>query len=165
VGRPSGRGAGCDRRAGDLRARLAAVLVTVALGGCGSGDDEPARWGGPPRPDADGAIAVDGFAEHQDEVDEPWERTPLTVAAEFLRVDEREPTAATIDVDLAPEGATTATVTATFENLLDDSVRDARYTLDLERNDDGTWRLVVARYAQRCRPGRGHGDFSPEVCL
>jgi hypothetical protein len=142
-----------------------AVLAAVALGGCGSGDDEPARWGGPPRPGPDGTIAVDGFDEHQNEVDEPWERTPLTVAVEFLRVDEREPTAATVDVDLAPEGATTGTVTATFENLLDDSVRDARYTLELERNDDGTWRLVAARYTQRCREGRGHQDFTSELCV
>ena len=145
---------------------LVLALAVLALAACG-GDDESteARWGGPPRPGPDGAVAVEAFDEHLDTVDEPWERSPLPVAVEFLRVDEREPTAATVDVDLAPEGATTGTVTATFENLLDDSVRDARYTLELERREDGTWRVAAARYAQRCRPGRGHEDFTPELCV
>ncbi len=47
----------------------------------------------------------------------------------------------------------------------DDSVRDARYTLEYQRNADGEWRLRAADYAQRCQAGRGHQDFSPKNCV
>ena len=144
---------------------MAAAIAALVLTGCAGGEEEPARWGGPPGPASDGTLAVAGFERHQAEVEEPWERTPLSLAAEFLRVDAREPTAAAVDVELAPEGATTATVTVTFEGLLDDSVRDARYTLQIGRAGGRVWRLRAARYAQRCRPGRGHEGFSPEPCV
>ena len=70
---------------------------------------------------------------------------------------ERVSEEATVDGDRA-------TVTITFENLRDDSVRDARHIVTLRR-EDGEWRVVGDEVAYRCHEGRGHQDFSPQLCL
>ena len=62
------------------------------------------------------------------------------------------------------EEGTSATATLTL-GLLDDSVRSQRYRLELSRREDGTWTIESASWAQRCHEGRGHQDFSPELCL
>ena len=54
-------------------------------------------------------------------------------------------------------------VVATLVGLQDDSVRDARYTLEYQRLN-GRWKLRAVDYAQRCQPGRGHQGYSPALC-
>jgi hypothetical protein len=140
---------------------VALVLLTLALAGC-STDDEP-EWPGPEHA-ADGSIATDGFTDYAADVDEPWERSPALVAAEFLRLDEDTAPETTIESDTGPEGGGPARVTVTLDRLLDDSVQTRRYDLELSR-DGETWQLDRATWAQRCRAERGHQDFSPELCL
>jgi hypothetical protein len=48
--------------------------------------------------------------------------------------------------------------------VLDDSVRAKRYELDFVRAGDKV-RLRAARWTQQCWPGRGHQDFSTELCV
>ena len=143
----------------------ASVLVALALAGCdgSDGDSEPA-WSGPPEASADGNISVDGFAEHQEDVDEAWERSAAMAAAEFLRLDERTATHTTIDARAeAGEGTGPQVVVVTLDGLLDDSVRAERWTLDFDQEGDG-YVLTRALREQRCQPGRGHQGFSPDTC-
>ena len=58
-----------------------------------------------------------------------------------------------------------AVVTVTFEGLFDDSVRAERNVVELERTEDGGWRVVGRDVTYACRQGRGHEDFSAELCL
>ena len=49
--------------------------------------------------------------------------------------------------------------------LGDDSVASLRLELTFEQLADGTYRFVGGSWSQACQPGRGHQDFSIEVCL
>jgi hypothetical protein len=139
---------------------LAVLLLTLALPGCSG--DEP-QWPGAEL-GADGSIPTESFADYAAAVDAPWERSPALTAAEFLRLDDEQAPETTIESDAGPEGGGPARVTVTLDRLLDDSVRTRRYELELSR-DGETWRLDGATWAQRCRAGRGHQEFSPELCL
>jgi hypothetical protein len=139
---------------------FATVAAVVALAGCSA--DKP-EWPGP-EPADDGSVPTEGFADYAADVDETWERSPALVAAEFLRLDEDETPETTISSDTGPEGGGPAQVTVTLDRLLDDSVQTRRYELELSR-DGEVWRLDRASWAQRCRSGRGHQDFTPEPCV
>lgn len=140
---------------------LAALAAALSLAACSSGEPE---WSGPDDLGADGSIPTEGFADHAADVDEPWERSPALVAAEFLRLDEEDAPETTIAADTGPEGGGPARVTVTLDRLLDDSVQTRRYELELSRAGE-IWHLDSATWSQRCRQGRGHQDFSPELCL
>jgi hypothetical protein len=132
---------------------LAAALL---LAGCGGGGGHE-QWAGPPPPAADGSVSIAGFDQAA--------RSPLDTAAAFLRLDQVQAATTTLVSRTAAEGGDRATVTATFDGLLDDSIRAHRYVLELEQQTDGTWRLRSATFSQRCQPGRGHQDFSPALCV
>jgi hypothetical protein len=147
--------------------RYAAVCLTLlALAGCdgGNGGSDESSWAGPPDPAEDGSVPVDGFAEHQEDVDERWERSPELTAAEFLRLEERTAVRTTIEGQSEGEGGGPRGVTVTLDGLLDDSVRAERWLLLFEPGGEG----YVLRSAVRtlaCNPGRGHEDFTAELCL
>jgi hypothetical protein len=148
-----------------LPGSVAVVLCALALAGCSKdGDDEAAAWAGPPDPAADGTVAVDGFQEYADGVDERWERSPAMAAAEFLRLDEQQATRTTIAGTASPEGTGPETVVVTLDGLQDDSVRAERWTLTFTPEGE-IYELTAAEWAQRCQPGRGHQDFTPEPCV
>jgi hypothetical protein len=142
---------------------VATAAASLALAGCG-GDGDPERWAGPPREQPDGTIDVSGFAEHAADSDEPWAASPLLAAAEFLRLDRSTAQTTALVVTTGPEGTGPTTVTATLDRVLDDSVRAKRYELDFVRTG-GRVRLRAARWTQQCWPGRGHQDFSAELCV
>ena len=132
-----------------IRRLILALAVTAA--GCDGSDGS--AWTGPEelRP-RDGKLDVARFRDHAQAVDEEWERTPEGVAREFLNV---------------RDGGTTFdgnTVVFLRDDLQDDSIRAERWVLELEQQGD-EWELVAARWEQRCHAGRGHQQFSPELCL
>lgn len=139
------------------------AAVSLALTGCG-GDGGGRVWAGPPEPGADGTVAVDGFAAFQDEVDEPWERSAATAAAEFLRLDRRTAQRTVIEGTAGAEGTGPHTVVVTLDGLLDDSVRAERWRLGFAQEGD-VYRLTSALRELRCWPGRGHEDFAPAPCV
>jgi hypothetical protein len=56
------------------------------------------------------------------------------------------------------------TVTAIYEGLRDDSSSAQKKVAPVYFNNN-VWTLGNATVTQRCRPGRGHQDFSAELCL
>ena len=171
--------------------RLPALLAVLVASGCASGDSTtetvtvttattvtstetttvtaPApsgSWAGLPQPlPADGTLPVDAFDGYAESVDEPWERSLMATVDEFVGRDASDGVDVSFQATSGPEGAGPASATLVLDGLLDDSVRARRYELTLSRRDDGTWRIDTASWAQRCREGRGHQDFSPEPCL
>jgi hypothetical protein len=142
------------------------LLVALAAAGCGgSGTSVELVWGGPPQPGAGGVVPTDGFASFQQGVDEAWEHSPATAAAEFLRLDERKAARVIVEARSASgEGTGPATVVVTLDGLPDDSIRSERWTLGFGEAD-GVYTLSSALHEQRCRPGRGHAAFTPGPCV
>ena len=142
--------------------RLAVAFAALALAACG-GDSVADRWPGPPPERADGTMDVADFAKHMADSDEQWTTSPLLAAAEFLRLDESTARTTAVVATTGPEGIGPTKVTATLDRLLDDSVRAKRYDLEFIRTGERI-RIRSARWAQQCWPGRGHQDFSPQLC-
>lgn len=143
--------------------QVALAVVALVLGGCGG--DESSSWDGPPAAGADGSVEVRGFDDYAADVDERWEKAPTLAAGEFLRLDRRTAAVTTIAARSGPEGVGSSIVTVTLDGLPDDSVRSERWQLAFAPWDAGTFRLSRARWAQRCRTGRGHSAFSAEPCV
>ena len=97
-------------------------------------------------------------------MDEPWEASPVTVAAEYTRIDQSQAAVNSVATRTAAEGGTRASALVLEDGLQDDSVRARQYTLALTKRDDGTWKLDSASAEQRCQAGRGHTDFAPAPC-
>ena len=112
----------------------------------------------------DGTLPVDDFNAYTESVDYPWERSISAVTEAFVEAGAGEAVRRTFVSTSSDEEGTSATATLTL-GLLDDSVRSQRYRLQLTRREDGTWTIESASWAQRCHEGRGHQDFSPELCL
>jgi hypothetical protein len=141
------------------------ALSAFALAGCADDmSDEQAAWAGPPDPAVDGTVAVDGFQEYADGVEEHWEASPAMSAGEFLRLDEQDAARTSISSVTPAEGTGPATVVVTLDGLFDDSVRAERWTLTFTPDGD-VYELTAAEWAQRCQPGRGHQNFTPEPCV
>ena len=136
-------------------------LAILALAGCGKSDTP--TWAGPPDPGTGGTVAVEDFAAYEQDVDERWEGSAAMAAAEFLRLDERTAATTTIEGRASAEGAGPETVTVTLDGLLDDSVRAERWTLTFTPEGEN-YVLTGATWAQRCQSGRGHQDFSSDLC-
>jgi hypothetical protein len=157
--------------------RSHAVLIAVLLlaAGCGYGDDDedkqaraPVAQATPrvPQPEGGtGSLRVDEFNAFVDRARPAFATSALQTAIEFTNAGEGQ--AATTSV-VASEGAEgnsdEASVTVTREGLADDSVRAVRYVIVLARDGDGMWNVSSARRLQRCHEGRGHQDFSPQLC-
>ncbi len=56
-------------------------------------------------------------------------------------------------------------VTVTQSNLMDDSVYATRHRLVLKRLPDALFRFIEGQWSQQCQPGRGHAEFSTELCI
>jgi hypothetical protein len=94
--------------------------------------------------------------------DETWSTDPIAIANAFsapTEVNERR----TITID--QQGETRCSATVTTVDLFDDSVLGVRQQLDLELGGDGRFTILGGTWAQVCQPGRGHQDFTPELCI
>lgn len=123
-------------------------------------------WSQFPTLEPSGDIPVSEFNAYLESAEPPWATSPLRASLEFLRLD--EPVALTTSVVMKtspPDGGEQAVVTVTKEGLADDSIGAIRYVLEFERQADDSWRLRSAAWAQRCQGGRGHQDFTSELCI
>jgi hypothetical protein len=147
-------------------AYLALSLASLALPGCGSNDSgnrSRDTWTADNLVDVDDATLVAEFNAYANAVDESWERAPVTVVTEMLRLDSSENPNVSVVSKAPAEAAEEATVTVTSSRLLDDSVDATRNTVRLRRDGD-VWRVEQVEASVRCKPGRGHQAFSAELC-
>ena len=145
----------------------ALFLSAVALSGCdgsdGSGNGSQATWTADGLVDVDSGMLVAEFNAYAQSVNEPWERTPVTVVTEMLRLDSSENPNVSIVSEAPAEAAEEATVTVTYSRLLDDSVEATRSTVRLQRDGD-VWHVEEVKTSVRCKPHRGHQGFSADDC-
>jgi hypothetical protein len=138
---------------GGMLRGVALTAIVAVLAGCGGDDEEVGE-----------SVPVERFNERAAASRAPWTRSVDRFAAEFLRLDRRDDEALQVSFE-ERTGGRDPEITVTLDRLSDDSVRAERYVLSLERQTDGTLRLVSARRSWRCWEGRGHQDFSTELCL
>lgn len=143
----------------------AAAAVALVLAGCGDGGARPTGWNGTPERSADGRVQIGAFNDFLAGDGSEFAGSPVAAVTEFLRLDESSAARTTIVATSPGEVRNFSEVLATLDGLLDDSIRAMRYTVELQRDEDGTWRLRAADWAQRCHEGRGHAAFSPDPCL
>jgi hypothetical protein len=128
-----------------MRGRLliAGLLAAVALGACGGGDKKANTEC------LSSQAALEAAARaHVDKI--------VIGTKEVGDADK-------IAVDTCRTSDTEATATVTVEGIRDDSVKDQRHQLTLERKS-GRWTIIRDLDSQRCRKDRGHQDFSSIQC-
>jgi hypothetical protein len=152
---------------------LALLVLAAGCAGYGADDEEPTReptstQAAPPVPqpqDGTGSLPVADFNAFLDRAQPAFASSALQTGIEFANAGEGQAASTSVEVEQGVEGNSgEASVTVTREGLADDSVRAVRYELVLDRNGDGTWRVRSATRLQRCHQGRGHQDFSPQLC-
>lgn len=88
---------------------------------------------------------------------------PLTLATNAANVRVGGP----VDIEVLPspgvESPSQVMVTITQGGILDDSVAGVRNRFDIQQQN-GQWTIQRAGRQVRCQAGRGHQDFSAEIC-
>ena len=118
-------------------------------------------WAGRPEIGDDGNVTLPGIDTPID-AEAPWARNPIAfghAVAGRVAVNERR----TIEDERLSD--TEFRVTVTTSNFFDDSVFASRLELTLRRDDDGRFRFASGAWSQACQPGRGHQDFTAELCV
>jgi hypothetical protein len=159
------------RYKGGVRSLVYAALLlsAVALAGCNgsdesSSDGDQATWSADHLVDLDDATLVTEFNAYAETVDEQWERAPVTVVAEMLRLDSSDNPNVSVVSEAPAEAADEATVTVTYSRLLDDSVEATQHVVELGL-DGEVWQVERVASSFSCKPGRGHQGFSNEPCV
>jgi hypothetical protein len=112
-----------------------------------------------------GTVDVAPFNDYLASASVPVNRSPCDAARVLLHLDRPRQDGETASVDVDPEGAANATVTVTIEGIADDSIAAVRYVLGFEDYGNDAIRLATGSWSQRCQPGRGHEDFTAELCV
>jgi hypothetical protein len=147
---------------GRMRRAVAGLVGLLALGGCG-GSGMEAEWLGPPRPGANGRVAVGPFNDYLAKY-EGYASSPEALATEFLRLDEQSSGSTMMLVDAPGEQREQVTVSVELDGLADDSVHAVTYSMAMSKQGSH-WQLRSAVRKQRCQPGRGHQEFSAAPCV
>lgn len=129
------------RRPALLAVALPATVAAVAAG-CGSGVTTGCRQS----PDRDLLLAIRAHA-----------------GSVVLPSETQEGNATRLTITACQTSDTEATATLTVFGRRDDSVRDTRSGLKLERRG-GKWVVTADARTQRCQPGRGNQEFSSAKC-
>jgi hypothetical protein len=145
--------------------RGAAVLaIVLVVGGCGSSGGSKSVWPGREQNSA-GHVKTAAFNDFLAGDGKEFATSPIAAVTEFLRLDQSSASVMSVVATSPGEVRNFSEVVATLDGLLDDSVRTERFTVELQRSPSKLWRVRAADWAQRCRSGRGHQDFSPKPCV
>lgn len=118
-----------------------------------------AAWDGATQ-QPDGTVDTSGFEQYVNDMEPPPD-DPIEVA--LLLFDLTHDDVDETETDPTQGSGTRITLLSHIET--DDSVASLRRQVTLERAPDGRWTVVETSWDQRCRPGRGHQDYSPEPCV
>jgi hypothetical protein len=122
----------------------------------------PGGWTGTLTVDSTGTVTAPGLNELIEAERPPWAASAAGVTGMMLLPLDSE--SERVDATETVDGDGRTVIEATISGLPDDSVGAARYTLTFEQID-GRYRFVSGRSAWSCQPGRGHQDFSLELCV
>jgi hypothetical protein len=122
----------------------AACLLATLVAGCGSGATTDCKV----PPDRALLLAVRAHA------------GPIVLPTE-----KRKGNAGRLTITACQTSDTAATATLSVFSLSDDSIRDIRHEMKLERKGAGRWTVTGDAHMQRCQRGRGSQDFSSARCV
>ena len=106
-----------------------------------------------------GAVTAPGLNEYITEQQPFWADDPELFAYQITSwIGPNESVVVEYDDSVAP------VIDIITTGFLDDSVAALRQRITTESGADGLLRFVSGAYAFRCQPGRGHQDFSLELC-
>jgi len=143
---------------------LGLLAVLAAGAGCGK---QTASGSAAAGPTGFQVLDTDSYNRRIDEALETgaeWPRSPLrTVLAMFgddtdtrdVRIEESKN---------LTEGADRTAFVVEKDGILDDSIRGSWLEAELERQDDGTWRVTTARIAWRCWRAKDPEAWTAEPC-
>lgn len=142
------------------------MVRAVASSVTRSGIRDAPLWKG--RVDVDiatGTVSAEGFNTFVDTRQPVEARTAEGTARMLIGPDDAQET--TTDVSEQPGTNGRTTVTITTSNLPDDSIYAVRYQIELEQQTPGDtlFRFIGGEWAQQCQPGRGHQEFTTELCV
>jgi hypothetical protein len=120
----------------------ATCIAAAILGACGSGATTNCRV----PPDRDLLVAI---REHAGPI--------------VIQTAEREGNAGRLTISACQTSDGEATATLTVFDLEDDSVRDIRHGMKLEKRG-ATWKVTGDAHSQRCQKGRGSEVFAAARC-
>lgn len=123
---------------------FAACLAAAVVAGCGSGATTNCKV----PPDRALLLAVRAHA------------GPIVLPTQT-----REGNAGRLTITACQTSASEATATLSVFSLSDDSVRDIRHEMTLERKGAGKWTVTEDAHQQRCYRGRGSQTFSSAKCV
>lgn len=118
-----------------ILACAALYLALAALAGCSESSGEGSAWTADDLVDVDDATLVLEFNAYAESVDAQWEKAPVTVVSELLRLDSSDNPNISVASVAPAEAAEEATVTVTQSRLLDDSVEAIRNIVRLRLAD------------------------------
>jgi hypothetical protein len=144
---------------------LAACLVTMAvISACSPpGGDEPSATPSPRTVTSNPPAAQQGPCRSVEPLLHDAARSvigDITIARPGVEGD-----ADRVEVIVCKTSDTRATATVTIFGQRDDSVRDTRHELVLDKLVVDGWVVSNDVTTHRCQPGRGHQEFSAELCL
>jgi len=140
---------------------LRAITSTVTI----SGVRDAPLWAGRVEIDLNtGAISAPGFNDFVSTRQSVEART-ASGAALMLIGDTNDAPETTTQLTEETGADGTATVTVTKSNLPDDSIYAVRYQFELQQMTDTLFRFIAGSWTQQCQHGRGHQEFTPDLCI
>jgi hypothetical protein len=135
------------------------------LAGCAQADSRPEFARTPPVSWAElDLVELNGRLEKAVLSDEGWPSNPLQSTLQLFGDDTEAQAVVVEEMKNRVEGADSVTVVMIRDGFLDDSVRGDWHEVVFERQTDGTWRVVEARVAYRCRRGENTSVYQSEFC-
>ncbi len=128
------------------------LLAALAIASCG--DDAGPEDSAACVSTSDGALMA-AARQHVRNIDVSGDGTPAN---------SEEGQADRVEVDVCRSSDEDGRATVTVLGLRDDSIRDVRHVMVLEKRD-GTWVIVRDGDSYRCQQGRGQQDFEPKRCV
>ena len=95
---------------------------------------------------------------------EGWPSSPLQSTLQLFGDDTDAQAVVIEEMKNRVEGADSVTVLMVRDGFLDDSVRGDWHEVVFGRQTDGTWRVVEARVAYRCRRGENTSVYQGDLC-
>lgn len=127
--------------------------------------DGIAAWPGSVGLDPSGALDLGDFPDHLASVDPDHQLGMEAIASLLLHLEDQRAQGVIVLVEGLPEVDGERGLAVTLSNLGDDSVAELRYELRYTVGPGRPPTITAASWSQRCQPGRGHQDPSPELCV
>jgi hypothetical protein len=111
-----------------------------------------------------GVLIADGLNDYIEEAQPAWANDPAMLGLQLAPTVQPNETVQ-VEIVTSGPGGVASQISIMTSGFLDDSVAASQVVATVVLDEDGVYRFVSATYGVRCQPGRGHQDFSTELCI